>query len=120
MKVKLTATIPTAQYANISPEIEVEAETYEQALEIAESRLTEIWNKYVEPGKELKAKDTGNRKLIKCFAGGEIFYDEATHTYTNEAGKVYLSASQYAESLKKPFDKLKIANLTAKRDGVEV
>ena len=31
MKFTLTAVIPTAQYSNIQPSIEVEAETYEEA-----------------------------------------------------------------------------------------
>jgi len=115
MKVKLSATIPVVQYGNIVPEFEVEADTYEEAMKIAEAQLLPIWNKYVENGKQL---GIGNRQLVQCFVGGEIYYDDATHTYTNEVGEVYLSGSQYAQQFKKPFDKQKIAEATGKKFDV--
>jgi hypothetical protein len=115
-KIKLTATIPTAQYANISPEIEVEADSYEEALQIAESRLVEIWNRYVEPGKELRGV-ASNRVKLRAYVGGDIWYDEALHQYSNEAGDVYLSGSVYANSFKKPFDSQTIAGAMAKKSG---
>lgn len=115
MKVKLSATIPTVQYGNIMPEFEVEADTLEEGLAIVEPQLVSTWNKYVEEGKQL---NTSKGKLIKCFVGGDIYYDDVTHTYTNEAGEVYLSSSQHAAKFAKPFDKQGIAANTAKKYGV--
>ena len=115
-KFKLGAVIPTHQYSNIQPEIEVEAETFEEAIAIAEAQLIPFWNKYVEGGKELK---TSRGELIKGI-GGDIFYDDATHTYTNDKGEAYESSSQYASKFVKPFDKQKIAEATAKKYGVDV
>lgn len=115
MKAKLTAVIPVVQYGNISPEIEAEAETYEEAMAICEARLTSIWNKYVEEGKQLP---TNNRVKLHASIGGDIWYDKLTHTYTNEQGEVYQSGSQYADSFRKLFDKLGIASKMALKFGV--
>ena len=112
IRFKLGATIPTVQYGNIMPEFEVEADTYEEAMAIAEAQLIPFWNKHVEVGKELK---TSEGKLIKGFVGGEIYYDDATHTYTNENGDIYLSSTKYAAKFAAPFDKQMIATATAKK-----
>lgn len=116
MKVKLSATIPVVAYGNVEPEIEAEAETYEQALQIAEGRLQDIWNRYCEPGKELRSGTTV--RLIDYF-GNEIDYDPIAHVYSLYS-KVYQSGSKYADTFRKPFDKLKIAEATANRDGTKV
>lgn len=98
------------QYGNIQPSIEVEAETFEDAQALVEPHMLALWNKYAP--NTIKT-DNGNRKLLKAFCGGEVYYDEDQHVYTNEAGDVYLSGSQYANSFRKPFDKEKIAKLMA-------
>lgn len=54
---------------------------------------------------------------LKAFVGGEIDYDEETHTYSWD-GQVYLSGSQYAKQFEKPFDKLRISDAMAKKWGV--
>lgn len=56
---------------------------------------------------------------IKAFVGGEIDYDEETHTYSWN-GEVYLSGSQYAKQFEKPFDKIRIATAMAKKYDVDV
>lgn len=116
MRVKLGATIPTVQYGNIMPEFEVEAESIEAGLALIEPQLRSTWNKYVESGKELAGGDKG--VLLEGFVGGSIWYNDATHTYTNDQGEVYLSSSQYAASFAKPFDKQKIAGAMAKKADV--
>src|ERR1035441_1834353 len=107
MKVKLTATIPVAQYADLRPEIEVEADSYEEAFAEGEQYIRKFWNKYVVSGKELP--DMGNRVKLEAYVGGFVWYDKDTHTYTNESGEVYLSGSVYSDQFKKPFDKQQIA-----------
>jgi len=110
MKFSITSVIPVAQYANVQPSVEVEADTYEEALAMVQPQVHALWEQY-SPG-TLKVS-SGNRKLLKTFVGGEVYYDEVAHVYTNEAGEVYLSGSQYANSFKKPFDKERIAKLMA-------
>lgn len=114
VKFNLRAVLPVAQYSNIQPEWEVEADTYEEAMAIAEGHLVPFWNKYVEGGKELK---TAQGTLIKGFCGGEIYYEPISHVYTWE-GAVYESSSNYASKFDKPFDTQKIAEATAKKYGV--
>lgn len=116
MKFTITAVIPVAQYGNIQPSIEVEAETYEQAYAEVMPKIEHIWNKYVESGKQLSG---GDRKLVKAFVGGSVYYDDFTHTYTNEAGEVYLSGSKYAAQFEKPFDKAVISEKMAAKYNVK-
>lgn len=113
MKFKIGATVPTVQYGNIMPEIEVEAETLEEAQAIALPEIEKLWARYAEPGKELRS--SGQR--LKAFVGGEIDYDDATHTYSWN-GEVYLSGSQYAKQFETPFDKAGISEAMAKKFGV--
>lgn len=103
-------------YGNIQPEVEVDADTYEEAFAIAEGHIRRVWNKYVEEGKQLP---DDNRVKLEAFVGGEVYYDKLAHVYTNEAGEVYLSGSTYAESFRKPFDKQGIAEAMAKKIGVD-
>lgn len=114
-KVVLRAVIPVAQYANMQPEIEAEADTYEEAMAIAEARLATFWNKYVEGDKKLP---TSSGTKLKAFVGGEINYDPVAHVYTNDAGEVYLSGSQYAKQFEKPFDSQAIAAKMATKYSV--
>lgn len=118
MKIKLGAVIPTVQYGNLQPEFEAEVddslalETFKEL----EKRIQQVWDKY---GEKPLTTNANNRKSIDCFVGGSIFYDDDTHTYTNEKGEVYMSGSQYAKSLEKPFDMEKISQAMATKFGVE-
>lgn len=103
-KYTLTAVVPVAQYANLQPSVEVEAETLEEAQEMVLPYIEAFFNKYSEKAKigaEKRALSQG-RVLLKDIFGNEIFYDDATHEYTNSLGEVYLSGSQYASE--DPFD----------------
>lgn len=98
IKYKLSATVPVAQYANLVPEVEVEAETIEEAEAMILPYIENFFNKYSEKkkiGAAKKAASTG-RVLLKDIFDNEIFYDDALHEYTNSLGEVYLSGSQYA------------------------
>lgn len=112
MKFSITSVIPVAQYANVQPCIEVEADTYEEALAIVQPQVHKLWEQY-SPG-TLNVQ-SGNRKLLKAFCGGDVYYDELAHIYTNEQGDVYESGSQYANKFRKPFDKDKISGLMASK-----
>lgn len=99
IKYTLTAVVPVAQYANLQPAIEVEADSIKEAEAIVLPYIEEFYNKYADKSKIGAAKNAAKpgRKLLKDLFGNEIFYDEATHEYTNSLGEVYLSGSQYAK-----------------------
>lgn len=104
IKYKLGATVPVAQYANLMPEIEVEADSIEEAEALILPYIEGFFNKYSDKhkiGAEKRALSKG-RVLLKDIFGNEIFYDEATHEYTNALGEVYLSGSRFAAE--EPFD----------------
>lgn len=113
MKIKeytLEATIGLPEYSNVKPSITLsDVEDFEAAHNQATAYLDKVWAQY---GKQLP-KVGGDRQKLEAFVGGEIYYDDATHTYTNEAGEVYLSGSQYAAQFSKPFDKQRIATAMA-------
>lgn len=119
MKYTITAVIPTGQYANIQPSIEVEAPTFEEAYAQAMPHIEEISRRYAEEGKALASNVSGNRKKLKAFVGGEIYYDDIAHVYTNEAGEVYLSGSVYASQGEPKFDAEAMSGAMAKKFGVE-
>lgn len=104
VKYSLTGVVPVGQYANLQPTVEVEADTIEEAEEQVLPYIEGFFNKYSEKvkiGATKKAMSQG-RVLLKDLFGNEIFYDDATHEYTNSLGEVYLSGSQYASE--DPFD----------------
>lgn len=105
LKYTLTAVVPVAQYANLQPSIEVEAETMEEAQEMVLPFIEEFFNKYSEKhkiGNAKRAAQTSGKVLLKDLFGNEIFYDDGTHEYTNSLGEVYMSGSVYAAE--DPFD----------------
>lgn len=105
---KIKAHVPTQQYGFI----EITGEPEDQA------EIERLYNQYAEQPINFSISRTSSsdhRKLLKAFSGGEVFYDEQAHVYTNEAGEVYLSGSVYADSFRKPFDKQKIAEMMASK-----
>lgn len=104
IKYSLTAVVPVAQYANLQPTVEVEADSIEEAEKIVLPYIEEFYNKYSEKSKIGAAKNVAKtgRVILKDMFGNEIYYDNATHEYTNALGEVYLSGSKYAAE--EPFD----------------
>lgn len=114
MKFSITSVIPVTSYGNVQPCIEVEADTYEEALALVQPQVHKLWEQY-SPG-TLKVS-LGSAKRIKAFVGGEIDYDETAHIYTWN-GRVYQSGSQYADTFRETFDKQLIAGKMADKAGV--
>lgn len=105
VKYSLTAVVPVAQYANLQPTVEVEADTIEDAEKQVLPYIESFFNKYSEKhkiGNEKRAAKKEGRVLLKDIFGNEIFYDDALHEYTNALGEVYMSGSKYAAE--EPFD----------------
>ena len=115
MKYTLHAVIPTQQYGNLQPSIEVEADTFEEAHAQAMPHIQKVWDEYGE--KPLTAK-VGATKRLKDMFGNEIDYDEVNHIYSWE-GEKYTSGSEYAKSRQKPFDPVMMSGQIAKKFGVD-
>lgn len=119
-EVTIGATISTASYNNISPSITVEVDDdVEEAKALAMSHIVGLSQQYAEEGKALKGgKAISTAKRIECFVGGSVLYDDAAHIYTNEAGDVYLSGSQYAKKFAKEFNAQAIASKMEAKSGI--
>lgn len=116
MKFTIGATIPTTQYGNLQPSIEVEALTIEEARAIALPQIEELWDMYAE--RPLKKK-TDRGIELECFTGGSIWFNKDIHVYTNQDGARYLSGSTYAAQYEKPFDTKAVSEAYAKKHGGE-
>lgn len=124
---KLTAVIPTAQYANLQPEIVAEGESYEEAQQLALDRMAELWNRVCEPGKELKVaqrvattptQTNSYDRLVSKLTGVEVLFDKVAHKYVTPDGKEYLSGSVFAGRYKNKFDSDAISANVAKKHDV--
>lgn len=117
MKYVITAVIPTVQYGNIQPSIEVEADTFEEANAQAMPHIEELWEQYAD--KPLNKK-VSNLVKHTAFVGGEIYVSSnpLEHGYYWN-GEKYLSGSEYANKFAKPFDSQAISSKMAEKWGVE-
>lgn len=120
IKYTLTATIPTVQYGNIQPSIEIEAETLEEAEKATLPHIRDLWarfgNKPLESNEQKRISTS--RKLVKDIFGNEIYYDDFSHQYTNSLGEIYLSGSAFAAQSERPFDAEMISGKMAKKAGL--
>lgn len=123
MKYTISATIPTVQYGNLQPSIEVEADTFEDARALVMPEIQSVWNSVCEEGKELVIKGAvdvpqvaGKRMKVDI---GDIEYLslDGNHVYTDDEGNKYSSGSVFAESFAYDFDKAKILPLYANKVG---
>jgi hypothetical protein len=125
-KYKLTAVIPTTQYGNIQPSIELEGDDIQALKQEAEIHIQSIWDKFGE--RPLVAKDVQvangsyEAKRISTFTGETIlYYDRGSdHYYTDLDGNRLLSGSHYAAALSPKFNKDMLLPKTAKAWGVDV
>ena len=99
---KIKAHVPVQQYGFI----EIEGTPEEEEV------ILEAYNRYAEQPVNWS---NGNRKLLKAWVGGEVYYDEVAHKYTNEKGDIYLSGSVYAQLGEPEFDTKSITEKLGKK-----
>lgn len=109
VKFEMTAVIPVYQYANLQPTVHTEADSFEEARDIALKQIQSIWGAVSEGGKKLQVSGvTSSPKSfvpkICDFTGAQVLMDEQSHTYQDAAGNKYLSGSTFATSFKGKFD----------------
>lgn len=117
----MTATIPVAQYANIQPSFEVEADTYEQAVERGLQQLKYIWDRTGEKPLNIDRssvpKPTG--EIMSCWASGtQVYFDPVEHVYRDSQGRQWLGGSTFAGRYKSEFAGEVIAKKMAEKHKV--
>lgn len=107
MQFTLKATIPTGNYANLQPEITVEAESFEEAKAMAMPHIQSMFAEYSTAN--LESKIVGKPEEVQSFNEDlKIFFDPISHTYTYK-GDPLMSASGFVKKHTKEFDKLGIS-----------
>jgi len=106
-EIKIGATIPTSQYANLQPEITVEIEDgdVEGAKKLALQHIVGISERYAESGRELRAAGPTNLTKVESALTGVAAYIDSGHHFYNDKGDQYLSPSSFLKKYKKPFPK---------------
>lgn len=111
---KLSATIPTGNYANIQPSIEIETDNIEEASKFAISHVREMFNKY----SNQPLMETQEVVDIKSFTEDiTVKFDKTNHKYTYN-NQVLTSATQYVKQFYKEFDPVAVSINCEKSWGV--
>lgn len=123
-RVTLSATIPVAQYGNLQPTFEAEADTHEEAVEIALRLVKDTWDRTAKEPLKVRNLDTQPTLLLgeelRCWASGtRVTFDAVTHKYSTPDGKRWLSGSVFAGKYKAAFDAPVVARKVAEKYGVE-
>lgn len=104
------ATIPTGSYANIQPEITVEAESMGEAESFVMPQIQKMFQEF----SDAPLKSRGVTEKLKSFNEEiELDFDRVNHIFTYQ-GKRLESASGFTSRHTKPFDKLGISKTCEK------
>jgi hypothetical protein len=123
IKVSMTAVIPTAQYANLQPTVEVEGATFEEARDIALKQIQSVSAMVSDKPLQVNFADaptvavaaTKPLPQIDAFTGGSLGYEDATHKY--EDG--YISGSAFSHKFIAPFNRQAISYAFANKHKVD-
>lgn len=120
VRVPMTATIPTGQYANIQPQIEGIGKTFEEAQADAIKKIESMYSAVNSPVKfetsMAAAEQAPNKNVHYEYSvldnNVKVAFDENSHTYE----KGWLSGSAFAHMYAEDFDSESHANRMAKGD----
>lgn len=125
VKVSLGATIPTGQYANLQPLIEVESESIDGGLEAALGHIKKLWDRTSSQPLDINRNapaitSTPQGQVLRCrVSGTEVIFDPIAHSYHDRDGRRYMGGSTFASKYKAPFAAEAIAQKMAAKNGVE-
>jgi hypothetical protein len=118
-KIEIGATVPTGQYANIQPRIEIEdIENSEEAVATAESFIKNIYNKYSVIGPINKVVTTYVVSKKSFNEDVNIDFDRVSHTYLYK-NKPLIGATAYISKFFKKFDSKVVAEQCGKAWDIE-
>lgn len=119
----MTATIPTQQYGNIQPTFEVEAETHEEAMNLALARIKEVWDRASGKGPlniNRNLPDIPAGEILRCqVSGTEVYFDPIEHVYRGADGRRWLGGSTFAGRYESDFPGELIAEKMGTKHGVD-
>lgn len=124
---KLTATIPTGQYANVQPSIEIEGGSLEEANAVAMGHMKELFARH----SEVKLKDNGAPSSVSISIdcsktvslesfnehGVEVQYNDEEHTYSFKGEKLQ-GATSFIKQYTNEFNAEMVAKNCEKSWGV--
>ncbi|AID58921.1 helicase [Mycobacterium phage Gaia] len=120
-KLTISGTIPVAQYANVTPSFDVEADTHEAAVELGLKQLQAIWDRVGQKPLEVRGEQPADRpmgKVYTCVASGtKVSFDKRSHLYGD--GK-WLSGSKFCSMYKAEFPAELISQKMADKTGGKV
>lgn len=120
-KVKIDATIPVYQYANIQPGIEIsDVEDTKEAIEHGMGFIKDLFTKYSEKG-SIKESEESTRIVVTKNSFNEgvpIMFEPISHTYRH-GEKSLTSATQHISKFYKKFDEENVSKASAKSWGVD-
>jgi hypothetical protein len=117
-KIEIKATIPTRQYENIQPTIEmVDVDNYKESLDSGLSIIKDLIGKYSEHGK-IKEKIAVGIEKQSFNENINVVFEPIEHTY-HYNGQQMTSATTYIQKFLTKFDKERIIPATAKAWGVK-
>lgn len=118
-KLKIGATIPTQQYGNIQPEIEISDCTIEEAKETGINFIKEMFESYSSVGPLNKNETALVASMVeKSFnEDKEIGLDPINHIYTYK-GKKLTPVTDYIKKFYKPFDEDTVSSVLESKWGV--
>lgn len=120
--IKMTAVIPTQQYGNIQPSIEMSECTLEEGRELGLTFIKDLFAKYSEKG-ALTEKEFSSALVTKYTKksfneeGVEIEFEPVSHTYTYKDKKL-TGCTDYIKKFYKPFDAPTISSVLESKWGV--
>lgn len=116
---KITGVIPTVQYGNIQPSIEMEGDDLDEMKELGLNHIKELHSRFSDT--ELKETTNSIDEWILKPSFNEsvnIEFNPTTHEYKDDDGKSFLSGSVFASSFYPKFDSEGVAKNCEKSWGV--
>lgn len=129
----IEATIPTVQYGNVKPTIELEGDDFDAIRDLGLERIKSISDMVagegytfdvrglaVNSGKTVQAQQKTLKTLTSELTGTSLFYNDDKHAYTNGKGERYISGSSFHNRFYPPFDKQMIIEAMIKKYGKDI
>jgi hypothetical protein len=124
-RMTIGAVIPTQQYGNLQPQFEVTGDSYEEMVDLALSRMKNIWDRTSSQPLDVnrnapQSVAAPQGQILRCrVSGSEVIFDPVAHTYHDAQGRKYMGGSTFASKYKAPFAAEVIASKMASKHGVE-
>ena len=116
---KIQATIPTGQYANIQPSIEMEGDSIDEMSKVGLDHIKGLFSRYSELSFKEQQGVVSESIQMRSFNEKDVVvdFDSLAHKYVYN-GKVFESASDFVKKHTKPFNATLVSKNCEKSWGV--